>query len=616
MQDLEKNYQELLTFFNAMDEVFFSVNASTSAILQISRGCETLYGFPPEAFKENNRLRFELIHPDDKHLVSNQDDLLKQGAPIIQQYRIVTKDGRVRWVENKLVPALNYSGELLRIDGITRDITERKQAGERHRLNKALYRQIVESAQEGIWTIDVNDKTNYVNQKICDILGYTAEEMMGKELYDFMDEEGKAYAIACMEKRRNGSKDNLDIRYKTKNGQDVWANISANPIFDGEGQYAGALAMITDITRRREDEEQLKKSEANLRTIFDNTDSSYILFGADLRIISFNVLAQKHSLELNDRELAVNDHLSHCIAAERWPLILDILEKVAAGETVNYEVSFTRKDGFVRWSNIRWLNIQNNENKNWGFILANKDITEIKLASLERERIAADLIQHVKDLEQFTYIISHNLRAPVANIIGLAELLKEPDMEPDDQLLAVERVSQSVKNIDVVIQDLNQILQTRELGNEKKEVVYFAEIVSAIKTSIANIIVSEHVKFECDFKEADQLSAIRSYIYSIFYNLASNSIKYCQPGVAPVISIVSKKLPDKIELRFKDNGKGIDLDKHSQHLFGLYKRFDSTVEGKGMGLFMVKTQVEALGGTININSTVGVGTEFIIQLAL
>jgi len=80
-----------------------------------------------------------------------------------------------------------------------------------------------------------------------------------------------------------------------------------------------------------------------------------------------------------------------------------------------------------------------------------------------------------------------------------------------------------------------------------------------------------------------------------------------------VISIESRKVKDKIELRFNDNGKGIDLDKNAAQLFGLYKRFDTTMEGKGMGLFMVKTQVEALGGTIRIKSKLNHGTEFIIQ---
>jgi signal transduction histidine kinase len=150
--------------------------------------------------------------------------------------------------------------------------------------------------------------------------------------------------------------------------------------------------------------------------------------------------------------------------------------------------------------------------------------------------------------------------------------------------------------------------------NEKKETVYFDDLLEAIKTSIQNIIVNEHVKFNCSFDNADSIFAIRSYLYSIFYNLISNSIKYRQTAVSPIISIQSRKLEDKIELRFKDNGKGIDLEKNSGQLFGLYKRFDTTMEGKGMGLFMVKTQVEALSGTIKIKSKLGEGTEFVIQL--
>jgi signal transduction histidine kinase len=166
----------------------------------------------------------------------------------------------------------------------------------------------------------------------------------------------------------------------------------------------------------------------------------------------------------------------------------------------------------------------------------------------------------------------------------------------------------------MVIQDLNHILQSRAMLNEKKEPVYFDDLLETIKTSIQNIIANEHVQFHCSFDDAGSIFAIRSYLYSIFYNLISNSIKYRQTNITPQLSIKSYKLKDKIELRFKDNGKGIDLEKNSGQLFGLYKRFDTTMEGKGMGLFMVKTQVEALGGTIKIKSTLGEGTEFVIQL--
>ena len=613
LQKLEYAHQELMTFFNAMDEVFFSVDQVSRKVIQISNGCEKLYGHKAEEFLANHRLWFELIHPDDKYLVEDEDDVLRRGETVHKEYRIIRSDGAVRWVEDKVVPGFDEDGQLVRVDGITRDGTERKDAEEKHRKNEAWYRQIVESAQEGVWTIDEHEKTNFVNKKMAEILGYAPEEMMGKGLYDFMDDEGRAYAIACMERRRRGSKENLDIRYLTKTGEVVWANISANPIIDENGKYQGALAMVTDITQRKLDEDALKNSEANLRAIFENTDSSYILINTDLRIVSFNALAQKFSIERNAKALEVNQHISYYFTEERWPLINETLAKIAAtGELASYEISYLKPDGATQWNNVRWLDVKTADNRHAGFILANKDITETKTAMLERERVTADLIQHVKDLEQFTYIISHNLRAPVANIMGLSEMLKEDSLEPDEEQEVVERVSQSIITIDGVIRDLNHILQSRELVNEKKEEVYFVDLVNAIKTSIHSTIVNEKVTFDCSF-EVTSMFTVKSYLYSIFYNLSSNSIKYRQAGVAPLISITSRVVKNKIELHFKDNGKGIDLDKNALHLFGLYKRFDTTTEGKGMGLFMVKTQVEALGGTIVIKSKPNHGTEFVIK---
>jgi PAS domain S-box-containing protein len=376
-----------------------------------------------------------------------------------------------------------------------------------------------------------------------------------------------------------------------------------------------SLSEVTNVKNHNPNDEALKKSEANLRTIFDNTDSAYILFDTNLQILSFNLLAQKYSEQYNKKALSIGRYISEYFSAERWLLILEMLKKLATGETVSYELSATDGDGITNWHHIRWLSVKNNGNKNWGYILTNKDITETKTATLERERITDDLTQHNRDLEQFTYIISHNLRAPVANILGLTNILKEhgQGMDAETQQEVIDRLFTSTKNIDTTITDLNQILQTRKPIGSKKEKVDFEAMVNAVKTSLRNTIALEKVTINCDFTSVDSMFTTRSYLYSIFYNLTSNSIKYRKTDVPPLITITSKKMDDKIELRFKDNGKGIDLNKNAEDVFGLYKRFDTSVEGKGMGLFMVKTQVAALGGSIHIESKLGEGTEFILQ---
>jgi signal transduction histidine kinase len=167
-----------------------------------------------------------------------------------------------------------------------------------------------------------------------------------------------------------------------------------------------------------------------------------------------------------------------------------------------------------------------------------------------------------------------------------------------------------------MIKDLNEIVQITNNNSEKKVSVDLTKLVNDIFISIGNLIDKNQVRIKPDFSEIDKLYTQRPYIHSIFYNLIINSIKYKRPDVAPLIEIKSRKTAEKIILSFKDNGLGIDLTKDGNKLFGLYKRFHSHVDGKGMGLFMVKTQVELLGGTINITSTLNSGTEFTIEFPL
>jgi signal transduction histidine kinase len=136
-----------------------------------------------------------------------------------------------------------------------------------------------------------------------------------------------------------------------------------------------------------------------------------------------------------------------------------------------------------------------------------------------------------------------------------------------------------------------------------------------VRSSISNMIKKTQVTFISDFSEVNDIYSIKSYVYSIFLNLISNSIKYRRPEQKPVIMITSSKVKDQIEISFKDNGMGIDLEKNGRNLFGLYKRFHYDIEGKGMGLYMVKAQVESLGGTISANSELNKGTEFIIRFS-
>jgi len=242
------------------------------------------------------------------------------------------------------------------------------------------------------------------------------------------------------------------------------------------------------------------------------------------------------------------------------------------------------------------------------------DITERLKGELDRKKLVKDLLVRNTDLEQFGYIISHNLRAPVVNIIGASSALMDAGLSAEDKEILNNGINTSVIRLDNVIKDLNHILQVKGDLNHTKENIHFSALVDDIKTSIQNLIDQYHIDIRYDFTEVDEFVTFQPYLYSIFYNLISNSIKYRRERVHTTIQIKSGFKKNKVEICFRDNGMGIDLKKNGRDVFGLYKRFHSSIEGKGMGLFMAKTQVEALGGKISVKSVLNEGTEFKIEL--
>ncbi|MDP9079645.1 MAG: ATP-binding protein [Bacteroidota bacterium] len=245
-------------------------------------------------------------------------------------------------------------------------------------------------------------------------------------------------------------------------------------------------------------------------------------------------------------------------------------------------------------------------------LLTMKD--NLKTSGDELMQTAENLIQRNKELEQFTYIISHNLRAPVANIIGLYQLLRLGADDEQEFLTLISSLGTSVQKLDEVIIDLNLILDVKQQVHEQMEEISFTQIVEDIKNTFDVYTQQGLIEIKCDFSTVDTIHSLKNYLYSIFYNLISNSIKFKRPEEKLLLQITSSNKKNKISVHFEDNGKGIDLQLNGSKLFGLYRRFDTSVEGKGMGLYMVKTQVETLGGSIKVQSNADAGVTFIIDL--
>lgn len=245
-------------------------------------------------------------------------------------------------------------------------------------------------------------------------------------------------------------------------------------------------------------------------------------------------------------------------------------------------------------------------------ILTKNDSLSTEVERQNRSLSAAnkELLEQNNRLEQFAYIISHNLRAPIARLIGLTSIANVNDRE--DTVKVLKMIHQSSQELDTIVKDLTGILSIQRLSSTLYTEIDLSNVLEKIRIIFAKELNETSAILENKL-EVRTLYSLGPYIESIFLNLISNSIKYRHPDRTLRISVRSVKTDGHVLLAFEDNGLGIDMEKNGRNVFSLYKRFHFHVEGKGIGLFLVKTQVDALGGTINVNSQIDRGTTFEIS---
>lgn len=232
----------------------------------------------------------------------------------------------------------------------------------------------------------------------------------------------------------------------------------------------------------------------------------------------------------------------------------------------------------------------------------------------EVDRRTKELLDYNQQLEQFAFISSHNLRAPVASLLGLGHLLEVSTGNKEEVEQICLNMISTTRELDRVVRDLSTILETRKPSHAVLTQLDLEEEVKLVKVSLEREIRETGAKIQTDFRRAPSIRTVRPLMDSILMNLISNAIKYRHPDREPLIFIRTERSEGVICLTVTDNGLGIDLELFGDKLFTLYGRFHSHVDGKGLGLYLVKTHVMAMGGRIEVASTPGDGTVFSLFL--
>lgn len=275
----------------------------------------------------------------------------------------------------------------------------------------------------------------------------------------------------------------------------------------------------------------------------------------------------------------------------------------------NFTNRYVSKTGENVW--LSWTSISEEENKLIYGVA--QDITQIKKLEEERNLLLLNLTKLNADIKKFTYMVSHDLRSPVNNVISIFDLIdlaKIKDIETREYLEFLNASNLEMKQtldkyVDALRTDININEEIKRLDLNKTFI--------SVKNTINELIKNSNAQFKVDFSNLTHLNFSEFYLQSIFLNLISNSLKFSSPNRALLITISSRKLGNEPQLIFADNGVGFDMEKIGNNIFKLHEKFSDNSQSKGIGLYLVRNHMESLGGKIEVNSEINVGTSFILS---
>jgi PAS domain S-box-containing protein len=554
-----------------------------------------------------------LAHPDDMIVLENlmrkamdNPGISFKGEPT----RMTHKNGDWLWIEHVLTNMLHDSSIGGIVDNFS-DVTDRIESIRVMRDSEEKYRTFYENSMDGILLTSANGDILAANPAACEIFQMTEKEICRIGRMGLVDTDDPRLAAGIKERELTG-KASAEITCIRKDGSMFPAELTSAVFKDGAGKDRTSI-IIRDISARKEAETEVLRAAEEKNVILESIGDAFFAMDQHWVVTYWNKKSEK--LLKCSRKQIIGKKLWEVFEERDYPLFYNSYRMaLKTNRSQQFEAFYVKTN--------RWFDVTAYPSAS-GLSVYLKDVTERKLSDLRLIELNKDLRNYTNELvisntelEQFSYIVSHNLRAPVANIIGLATLMKDESHAPETSDMLNGALMSSVNLLNNVIVDLNSILRVKKEISQKKELVSFLHLIDDIKLSIQNKIETEHVEVRTNFSQINEFMTLKSYLHSIFFNLISNSIKYRQVQKSPVIEITSAIENEHLIITFKDNGIGIDMAKRKDEVFGLYKRFHQHLEGKGMGLFMVKTQVETMKGKIAVESTVNVGTVFTISFPI
>lgn len=614
------------TVLNAMELAIFCTD-SEGVIINVSHATQKLLGYSP-ADLTSKTVTFifhgarqlagaaEKTSPDFEMLAARAS---LQSRPDTQEQTLIRKDGSVLHANVSIAALRDEQGNVTGYAGMISELTGQEKLREQLARSERKFRLLAENIPGAIYLCHNDEAYSviYLNDHVETITGYSAADFLsGKITFaDLFHPEDKDMiyntinASIAVRKR-------FQLRYRIRHASGEWRWVDETGVGVYENDKLTMLeGFLIDITHQKEAEENFRKvAEENLRFFNNPVNLNAVVdFNGYLKRIS---PSWKTVLQWSEEELKSKPVMDF-IHPEDVRHTLKTLQSISTKQTVfTFENRFACKDGSYRW--LLWGSASDLKAE---LIYASAiDISERKKSEehilhskSNLESLTRQLQEQNRKLDEFAHIISHNLRAPVNNIHALINLLDDSSGITDYKLI-FDKLKNVAKNLGETMNELMDTLRVKTEPHLERTEIRFKEVLDKVVQSLEGELIVAEASVTFDFNEAPAIDYSKPYLESIFQNLLTNAIKYRSPKRKPAIHFRSYVINNHhVELQVVDNGQGIDMDRFGDKLFGLHKTFHEHKEARGVGLFLIKSQIKTMGGSISVESEVDKGTTFTIR---
>ncbi len=657
---------------NLPDNIYFKDAASR--FVRINKALTTYFGLSDHT-QALGKTDFDFF--TGEHALpayADEQEIIRTGQPVVgKEEKETWLDGRVRWVSTTRMPFRDSAGKIVGTFGVARDITKAKLAEEALRESEERFRGTFENAAGGIAHVDFNGRWARVNQRLCDIVGYTREELLQKTFHEITYPDDMSAGLEQFTRLRQGEVPSysLEKRYVRKDGSPVWVELFVSLQRDAAGKPAYAIGVVHDISERKRLEtalrqakeaaesanEALRESERRWRGLTEALPQLVWSATPDGACDYFSRQWTEHT-GVPERELLGWRWLSVLHPDDRERTREFWLDSVAGRAPYDVEYRVRRSDGVYRWFKTRGTPIRDSEGNIGKWFGTCTDISDGKRLEeeLRQAKEAAEAANRAKD--EFLANVSHEIRTPMNAILGMTELALDTPLT-EDQRQCLRTVKSAADNLLGIINDLLDFSKI-EAGKLELDPADFS-LRAALGETLRALAVRAHRKgleLVCHVQPdvSDAVVGDAGRLRQVLLNLVGNAIKFTEEGEVvvqvkseirnpksetkskpemPISKTSERQISDlghldlgfvsdfefrasdlhEVLLHFevKDTGIGIPAEKQKT-IFRAFEQEDTSTTrkygGTGLGLTIAARLVDLMGGQITVQSEPGRGSTF------